>query len=105
MNNISLAQKGRAEKTLNTLVRFNEGTMTRKEWLKLQFKNGSQVEKSTKNRIDYSRTKFNRMNHQEQEEYMKKCNEKVECYNLTLADESFYHITKFEFEYFNSLTK
>ena len=101
--NISAAQEGRANKTLNMLVRYEEGIMTRKEWLQLQFKKTSVVEVSTKNRIDFSRTKYNRMNYAEQAIYEKKCDEKVVCYNLILSDKSFYNITKFEYEYFNNL--
>lgn len=102
--NTSAAQKGRSEKTLNTLVSYSEGVMTRKKWLELQFKNGSTVEVSTKNRVEFNRTKYNRMScYKEQEEYEKKCNEQVVCYNLNLKDKSFYHITKFEYEYFLTL--
>ena len=103
MNTIQAAQKAKAEKSLNVVVRYPEGIMTRKEWIELQFKNGSTVEESTKNKIDYNRTKFNRMNYKEQEEYLSKCYEKIPCYNLTMKDESFYHISKAEFDYFNSL--
>ena len=104
MTNISKAQEARAEKSLNVLMRYDEGVMTRKEWIELQKKKGAKVEQSQKNRIDFSRIKFNRMcSYKEQEEYEKKCNEKVPCYKLSLGDNSFYYITKAEFDYFNIL--
>lgn len=98
------ANKARAEKVLNVLMRYDEGVMSRRDWLEMQFNKGSSVRESTKNRIDFDRRKFNRMtSYAEQEVYEKKCSEKVICYKLDLIDESFYYITKAEFEYFNSL--
>lgn len=105
MEAIKKAQKAREEKSLNTKMRYPEGIMTKKEWIELQFKNKSTVEESTKNKIDYNRTKFNRMDHKEQEIYLKKCSEQVSCYNLVLTDGCFYHISKAEFDYFNSIKK
>ena len=104
MNNIQLAQDGRREKSLNTLMRYEDGVMTRKQWIELQFKNGKKAEETTKNRIDFCRRKFNRMtSYKEQEVYEKKCSERVKCYKISSPDGSFYHITKFEFDYFNTL--
>lgn len=103
MSNITKAQEARAQKSLNVIMRYDEGVMTRKEWLHLQKKNGAKVEQSEKNRIDFNRTKYNRMAMFEQEEYERKCNEKVPCYKLTLKGNSFYYISKAEFDYFNSL--
>ena len=105
MANISAAIQAKNEKTLNTLVRYSEGVMTKKEWIKKQFGRGAYVEESTKNRIQYNRIKFNRMSsNNEQEEYMKKCNEMVKCYELRYKDErSFWEISKTEYDYFNSL--
>lgn len=104
MTNITKAQEARAEKSLNTKVRYKEGVMTRKEWINLQYKNGKKVEQSEKNRLDFNRAKYNRMtNYQEQEEYERKCEEKVICYNLYVTETSFYNITKAEFDYFNTL--
>lgn len=106
MTNITAAIKAKNEKTLNTLVRYSEGVMTKKEWIKKQLARGAFVQESTKNRIQYNRIKFNRMtNDSEQEEYMKKCNEMVKCYELRYKDEnSFWEISKTEFDYFNSIS-
>lgn len=111
MNNIEYARKGREEKTLNMLVRYKEGVMSRREWLELQKSNGSTVRQSEKPRNKYSRTKFNRMTDiRAQEEYERKCfEEKVVCYQLVypIPNEgclkTFVEITKIEFDYFNSL--
>ena len=105
MNNINHALEAKAQKSLSTLVRYSEGIMTRKEWIELKHKHGATVEISTKNKIQYSRTKFNRMwNTREQDEYLKKCDEKVTCYNLHPDGVTYYHeITKTEYDYFNTL--
>jgi len=103
MSNIIKAQETKAKKSLDIKMRYSEGVMTRKEWLELQKKNGAKVEQSQKNRIDFNRIKYNRMGMFEQEEYEKKCKEKIPCYNLMLEDNTFYHITKAEFDYFNTL--
>lgn len=102
----SAALEAKKEKSLNTLVRYEEGTMTRKEWIRLQKRKGATVEESTKNRVQFNRTKYNRMSsYKEQEEYERKCDEKVTCFYLYLPapERGFYEITKYEFEYFNSL--
>jgi hypothetical protein len=105
MQNISKAQQVKAEKTLNTLVRYSEGVMTRKQWINLMRIKGATVEESTTNRIRYNRIKYNRMSSQrEQDEYMKKCDEMVICYNLLIPNQnSFWQITKTEYDYFNSI--
>lgn len=103
--NITAALKAKNEKTLNTLIRYSEGIMSKKDWIKMQVAKGAYVEQSTKNRIQYNRIKFNRMtSDNEQEEYMAKCNEKVICYNLRFKGESsFWEISKTEYDCFNSL--
>lgn len=102
MSTINNAIEAKKIKTLNTLVRYDEGIMSRRDWLKLQVCRGAQVEESTKNRIQFNRTKFNRMgSNNDQDEYMKKCNEKVKCYNLRIPGESsFYEISKTEYDAF-----
>lgn len=93
------------EATLNKKMRFDEGIMTRLEWLRLKVAQGCRVEETTKNRIDFSRTKFNRCSSwEEQKEYERKCNERVPSYRLYEAGKtSFWEITKTEFEKFNDL--
>ena len=106
--NINAALAAKAEKVLNTKMRYEEGIMTRREWLNMWRIKGATVEESTKNRIQFNRIKFNRMSggiwSNEQNEYEKKCNEKIPCYNLRIPNEtSFFEITKTEFEYFNNM--
>lgn len=104
-SNLINAQRARQEKILNTLVNYNTVVMTRKEWLKLQCKEGASVRESTKNKLQYNRIKYNRMSSErEQDEYMKKCDEKVVCYELYKDGKtSFWEITKTEYDFFNSL--
>lgn len=106
--NINAALAAKIEKVLNTKVRYEEGVMTRREWLNMWRVKGATVEESTKNRIQFNRLKFNRMKggiwSNEQSEYEKKCNEMIPCYNLRIPNErSFFEITKTEFEYFNNM--
>jgi len=103
MKNISKAQEAKAKKSLEIIMRYSEGVMTRKEWIELQKTNGAKVEQAYKNRIDFNRIKYNRMGMFEQEEYERKCNEKVPCFKLNLEDNYFHYITKAEFDYFNTL--
>jgi len=107
-NNINAALAAKAEKILNTKMRYEEGVMTRREWLNMWRIKGAAVEESTKNRIQFNRLKFNRMKGgiwgNEQSEYEKKCNEMIPCYNLRIPNErSFFEITKTEYEYFKNM--
>ena len=101
---MNAAIQARIEKTLNIKVSYPEGIMTKKEWIKLKFNNGCFVKQVEKSKSNFNRTKFNRMNTAEQEEYEKRLNTKVTCYEIhSNESSSFYDITKFEFDYFNSL--
>jgi hypothetical protein len=99
----SNALKALSIKTLDVKMNYPEGVMSRREWIMLMRTRGACVKTSTRNRVDFNRVKYNRMNSAEQDEYEKKCNEKVPCFNLVLADGSFYHITRAEYDYFNTL--
>ena len=101
-------QDYKKEAILNKVFRYDEGVMTRREWLNLMRVKGAYVEESTKNRIQFNRIKYNRMKggiwSNEQEEYEKKCAEIVPCYNLKFPSESsFFEITKTEYDYFKGL--
>lgn len=101
-------QEYKKEAILNKKFRYEEGIMTRREWLNMWRVKGATVEESTKNRIQFNRLKYNRMKggiwSNEQEEYEKKCNEMIPCYNLRIPNQSsFYEITKTEYEYFNNM--
>lgn len=105
-SNINAALLAKQNKSLDIRMNYDEGgIMTRRDWLKMQMVKGGYVEESTKNRIQFNRTKFNRMSYNDdQEAYMKKCNEKVVCYNLHLPGErAFWEITKTEYDYFKDL--
>ena len=97
------AQEARINKVLDTKIMYTEGLMTRRNWLRLQHKNKSTVCEVLKSKTKYSRTRFNRMDYAEQQEYEKRLNTKVPCYELHLVDEYFYDITKIEYDYFLTL--
>jgi hypothetical protein len=105
MQNINKALEAKKNITLNKFIRYNDEIITKREYIQRHKKEGAKVEISTKNRIQFNRIKFNRMcSNQEQQEYEKKCNEKIICYNLHPANVEYYNeITKTEFDYFNSL--
>ena len=104
-NNINAALKAKENKTLDMQVRYSEGVMSRRQWLKMQMVKGATVNEGTKNKAQYNRTKFNRMaSTWEQDEYLKKCSEKIICYELHLPGErAFWEITKTEYDYFKDL--
>lgn len=99
------AISARAEQVLSKKYRYQEGILTRKEFIELNHKKGARVEEGTTDRVRFNRIKYNRMDHWEQREYDKKCDEQVPEYRLYRKGEenSFSVITKTEFEYFNSL--
>lgn len=96
----------KAESTLNKLVRYQEGVMSRKDWLKMQLAKGATVEQSVKPQVQFNRIKYNRMS-KGQDEYMKKCNTMVTCFYLNEKVEgnvkTGYEITKTEYDYFNNV--
>lgn len=105
-NNINAALEAKANKSLDIKMNYAEGgIMTRRNWLRMQMIKGAFVQEGTKNKVQYNRTKFNRMwDNQDQDAYMKKCNEKVICYELRLPGENaFWEITKTEFDHFENL--
>jgi hypothetical protein len=103
--NIEKAQAARADKALNGLVRTEEyGVTTFREWMDKAKRDGMVVSVSTKPRIEFNRTKYNRMNGAEQTEYERKTEERVPCYKLHKPSETIYtEIRKVDFDYFNSL--
>lgn len=104
MENLNKAQQAKANKTLNMLIRYEEGVMSRREWLKIQLSKGATVTEAIKNRIMFDRRKFNRLCGQEQRDYEKKTEEKVPCYELRLPNQSgYWEITKTEYDHFKDL--
>ena len=103
MNNL---QQIKADKSLDTLVRYPEGVMTKRQWIDLMRNTGATTEQSTRPRIYFNRTKYNRMTGREQEEYERKCEERIPCYNLKPCNSTgYFEISKAEYDYFNSLPK
>lgn len=69
LDNLSLANKARLENALSKLYNYRGRTMT----LRAIIAQVTPMEcLETDGMIDYSRTKFNRMDHKEQEEYLKR---------------------------------
>lgn len=99
------AQEARAQKTLNTLMKYEEGVMSRKDWIKLKHRDGNfKVRKEERKKFDYCRRKFNRMNNEEQAVYEKKLEQtKIQCELYHTTENSFWNITEAEFNFFNSL--
>ena len=97
-------QQARINNTLNTEVRYEEGVMTRKEWLLMQFSKGCTVKQVQEPLIQYNRIKYNRMTGREQEEYEKKCNTMKTGYRLNVTERSSFDITKTEYDYFLSIS-
>jgi len=96
-------QDYKKEATLNKVFRYPEGVMSRREWLNMWRIKGATVSETEKTRIEYNRTKFNRLTGDAQDEYWAKCNEKVQGWELCLPDKSSYDITKTEYEYFKNM--
>ena len=99
------AISARAEKVLSKKYRYQEGILTRKEFIELNHERGARVEEGTTNRMKWDRRKSNRLKWEEQVAYDKKCDEMVPEYRIYRKgdDNSFSVITLTEFNYFNSL--
>lgn len=103
MKNLNRAQAANAEKHLNTVLRYPDGIMTRAEWLKLAISKGASSETKQVPSVEYNRTKYNRMNGWEQEEYEKKMKIMKTDYRIKFPDGTFYSVSKTEHEHFKSL--
>jgi hypothetical protein len=103
MNN--QAKKALENKILDTQVNYSEfGVLTRREFLTIANHQCAEVREVMKSKTIFNRTKYNRMNYAEQQAYEQRLAIKVPCYELQLlGSESYYDITKTEFDYFNSL--
>lgn len=98
-------QQGKVNAILSKKYRYEEGIMTRKEWIELMKANGATVKVGEKCPIQWNRRKFNRMDYKEQAVYNKRLEERVPCYELYRKGETniFTEITKTEYDYFLSL--
>jgi len=92
-------QEKKANHVLDKVFSYPEGIMSRREWLNLKKQEGWGVREDIKPSTNYNRTKFNRMNWEEQREYQKKCDTMIPMWKLYQGDE-FYEITKTEYDYF-----
>lgn len=98
------AQNARAEAILNKAFRYNEGVMTRRQWLKYWQVKGAFTQTGTKPKTEFNRDKYNRMNGDEQVIYERKCAETTTGYYLQLPGTTeYYEITKTEYDHFNAL--
>lgn len=91
--------QGKADKALDRKYNFSFGLYSFKEAIN----KGKFVskQKGLESRVKYSRTKFNRMDHAEQQEYEKKMKEKKEVYYLTLPDGCIVDCPKLVWEWAN----
>lgn len=96
-------QEKRIEATLNKLINYEEGLMTRKQWLNLKFDQECTVCEIEVPKIKYNRLKYNRLSGQEQIEYDKKLKQTKISYELKEKVKYSYDITKIEFNYFKTL--
>lgn len=103
--NTNAMNRARTDKILQKKYNFQEGVMTRMEWIQLMVSIGATVKIGTKCPTRWNRTKFNRMDYKEQGAYEKKLAVRVPCYELYRpGQESIYtEITKTEFDFFNQL--
>lgn len=102
---IKKAQDARAQKALSARINYNGRIMTRQQWLETLKEEGYIPAMGQKPRIEYNRTKYNRMSDwKEQEEYMRKCEEMLPDPRAKHTTEnSFYSLSVTEHNYFSSL--
>ncbi len=96
-------QDYKKDATLNKICRYPEGTMSRRDWLKMWLVKGATVKEEQEPKIQFNRIKFNRLTGSEQIEYEKKCNEMKTAYRLYISDRTSYDINKTEYEHFKAL--
>ena len=106
MTNLEKAQKVRSEKALEKKINTSDyGIITKAEFMENLFKNGATSRIELRHPFIFDRIKYNRMTNSngEQDAYEKKYNEKVPKYEIVKSDESFYEVSKSEYDYFNTL--
>jgi hypothetical protein len=105
MTNINKAREIKNDKSLDQLVRYSEGILSKREWLKMQLAKGAYVTTQEEPKYQWNRIKYNRMTcYKEQEAYEKKMKETKIGYSLKLPNQDiFWDITKTEYDYFQSL--
>ena len=104
---IEAANQARDEKVLNSLIRHNGVVITKRQMITDLIETGAILKISEKYKIkELSHTRFNRMNGYEQEEHERKRIEsgKIPVYEIWNGN-TFYEITRAEFEYGKTLIK
>lgn len=94
----------KTEAILNKRFSYDEGVMTRREWLNMWRIKGAKVEEKEVPKYEFNRAKYNRLSGNEQEEYERKLSEKKIGYSLRLPDgHTSYDLNKTEYEYFKNM--
>ncbi len=96
------ANEQRAANSLQNKIRYNGQIMTGAEYIKALYNEGYRPEIGQKPQIEFNRTKYNKMDGWQQEEYEKKCNTMIPCYKAVKGGTSFL-LSKAEFDYMQSI--
>lgn len=100
------AINAKIEKILNAKINYvGLGIMSQKDFLIAMKKEGRKAQIEQKPSVVYNRLKYNRMTGAEQIAYDKKLNNMVPSYRLysDININSYYEISKTEFDFFNSI--
>lgn len=97
-------QEQRTEFIMNKRIYKDGESITRYEWCKILKEQGYTANETTRPRVRFNRTKFNRMdNYAEQKEYDRKCAERIPSFELVGPDGSFFEVEKTIYNYFLTL--
>lgn len=108
MTSIEKANQVRSEKALEKQINTSDyGIISKKQFIEKLFKAGATSRIELRHPFQFDRIKYNRMTNAngEQDAYDKKYNEKVPRYEIVKSDESFYEVSKSEYDYFNTLVE
>jgi len=103
-DNLSPMHKGKAVSALTKLIRFNGRVVTKAKMIEEMVRDGYTLEKTTMPKYVFNRRQYNRMDNNEQRQYMKKQEQTKEQWVAHAPDDSGYHeLTVTEAQYFRSL--
>ena len=91
----------RIKKILDKMMRFDEGVMSRRDWLLVKIQKGASVSTKEVPSVQYNRHKYNRLEGAEQKQYEAQLAKKKTEYRLW-KETTFYAITKTEYDFFLS---
>ena len=103
MSDLTKANAARLNAALDKQYRFSHGVDTFRRMIEAGRYSHSEAGEIP--RVQYNRRKFNRMDHRQQEDYMRKCNETKTEYRLYRADcphGTYTAVPKMVFEWFNT---